>query len=272
MTRISLELNKSIEQNASVYYEKAKKAKKKIQGAKEALAETLKKLKKVEKQKLKEDKIKENEEKTTKVKKEWYDKFRWFISSEGFLVIGGRDATTNEIIVKKHAEKGDLVFHTDMIGSPFFVIKADKSLAAAPLAAGGGGGVGKSTIKEAADATVTFSRAWKLGMPSSSVFYCSPEQLTKEAPSGEFVPRGGFITKGKLNYIENKINCAIGIKEGKIMAGPLEAIKKNCEKYIEIEQGREKASSVAKYIQKKIGGSIDDIIRALPSGGCKVKK
>jgi len=257
---ITLDIHKSIEQNASIYYEKAKKAKKKIQGAKEAIETTKKKLKKLEKEVLKEDKKTEEQEKTKQTKKEWYEKFRWFISSEGFLVIGGRDATTNEIIVKKHAEKGDLVFHTDMIGSPFFVIKSNHKE------------IGKKTIKETADATVTFSRAWKLNMPSSSVFNCSPSQLTKEAPAGEYIPRGGFATTGKLTYVENKINCAVGIKENKIMAAPLEAVKANCEKYVEIEQGREKASSIAKYIQKKIGGNLDDLVRVLPSGGCKIKK
>ena len=260
MSRITIDINKSVEQNASVYFEKAKKVKRKIEGAKEALEITEKKLKKLEKQKLKEDKIKEEQPEIIKTKKEWFDKFRWFYSSEGFLVVGGRDAATNEIVVKKHTEKGDLVFHTDMIGSPFFVIQAKNKE------------IGEKTIKETADATVTFSRAWKLDMQNSSVFSCNPDQLTKEAPSGEYVPRGGFITKGKLNYLENKVSCAFGVYNGKVMAGPLDSIKKNCKTYVEIEQGREKGSSIAKYIQKKIGGNIDDIIRALPSGGYKIKK
>ena len=257
MAIITIDINKSLEQNASLYYDKAKKIKKKIQGAKEAVLQTQAKLNKLEKEKVKEEK---QEKTTTTAKKEWYDKFRWFISSEGFLVIGGRDATTNEIVVKKHTDKDDLVFHTDMIGSPFFVIKSENKK------------IGEKTIKEAADATVTFSRAWKLNLPNSSVFYCRPEQLTKEAPSGEYVPRGGFITRGKLTYVENKISCAVGIYKDKIMAAPLESAKKNCKKYVEIEQGTEKASSIAKYMQKNIGGNLDEIIRALPSGGFKIKK
>ena len=256
---ITIDINKSIEQNAAIYYDKAKKIKKKIEGAQEALEITKKKLKKIEKIKAKIDK-EEVKIETVKVKKEWFDKFRWFISSEGFLMIGGRDAATNEILVKKHTNKNDLVFHTDMIGSPFFVIKAENKT------------ITPKAIKEAADATVTFSRAWKLGLDNSSVFHCKPDQLTKEAPSGEYIPRGGFATKGKLTYIENKINCAIGIYKHKVMAGPLEAIKKNCKEYVQIEQGRDKASNVAKFLQKKIGGSTDDLIRVLPSGGCKVKK
>ena len=51
-------------------------------------------------------------------KREWYEKFHWFFSSEGFLCVGGKDATSNEVIIKKHLEKNDLVLHTDMAGSP----------------------------------------------------------------------------------------------------------------------------------------------------------
>lgn len=258
---ITIDINKSIEQNASIYYDKAKKIKKKIEGAEEALEITKKKLKKLEKEKAKADQenIKIETIEKIETKKEWFDKFRWFISSEGFLIVGGRDAATNEILVKKHTDKNDLIFHTDMIGSPFFVIKADNKT------------ITPEAIKEAADATVTFSRAWKLGLDNSSVFSCTPDQLTKEAPSGEYIPRGGFATKGKLTYIENKINCAVGIYKNKVMAGPLEAIKKNCKEYVQIEQGRDKASNIAKFLQKKIGGSTDDLIRVLPSGGCKIK-
>jgi len=121
MAFIYLDLNKTVEQNAAVYYEKAKKAKKKTEGAKEALALSLKKLEKLKKDHSKE--LAKIEKETIKREKEWFEKFRWFITSTGFLVIGGRDATTNEIIIKKHTETGDLVFHTDLAGSPFFVIK-----------------------------------------------------------------------------------------------------------------------------------------------------
>ena len=77
---------------------------------------------------------------------------------------------------------------------------------------------------------------------------------------------------GKTNYIENKINLAVGIKDDKIMGGPLEAIKKNCEEFVEIKQGRKKTSDIAKFIKKRIGGDLDEIIRNLPAGGCEIKK
>ena len=261
MARLVLDLAKSIDENAAVYFEKAKKIRKKIEGAEKALNESLKKLRELEEKKEKIIHEKSKQEKLRERRHEWYEKFRWFISSEGFLVIGGRDATSNEIVVKKHTEPDDLVFHTDMAGSPFFVVKS------------GGKAIGGKTKEEAADATCTFSRAWKLGLQTSSVFYVNPGQVSKKTKAGEYMGKGAFMVYGKTTYINNKINLAVGInKNQQIMAGPIDAIKTNCEKYVVLIQGDEKASAVAKYIQHKIGGAIDEIIRALPAGMFRIKK
>jgi len=261
MTTLLLDLKKSVAQNASEYFEKAKKQKKKLVGAEDALKRSIKKLKILEKKKEKFETEEKQKEELRERKKEWYEKFRWFFSSEGFLVIGGRDATSNEIVIKKHTDKNDLVLHTDMVGSPFFVIKTKNKK------------VSESTIKEAADATCTFSRAFKLNLTTTPTFVAKPEQLTKEAKPGEYIPKGGFITKGKLDYIDNKINLAIGItKEKAIMSGPELAIKKNCEKYVVLKQGKLKSSDAAKKIRNQIGGSLDEIIRALPAGTFDFKK
>ena len=260
MARIVLDLNKSIEENASNYYEKAKKLKKKILGAEEALKKSQKKLRQLEQKKEKLDVKEEKKTKAKQRKKEWYEKFRWFKTSDNFLVIGGRDATSNEIVIKKHTDKDDLVFHTDMAGSPFFVIKSDKKK------------ISKSAIKEVADATCTFSRAWKLGLQTSDVFYVTPEQVSRKAKSGEYLTKGAFMIYGKTNYIENQVNLAIGItKENAIMTGPLEAIKKHCEKHLTLTQGDEKVSSIAKKISHKLEiHDLDGIIRALPAGEFKI--
>src|SRR3989338_7331248 len=141
MTTIEISLGKGVEENASEYFEKAKKMRKKIEGAKNALARYKEKLETLEKKKAKE-KEQFDSIVTGAAKKEWYEKFRWFFSSEGYLVIGGRDATTNEILIKKHTVDNDVVFHTDMAGSPFFIIKTE------------GKQPGEQTIREVANATV----------------------------------------------------------------------------------------------------------------------
>ncbi|CAN4115284.1 unnamed protein product [Withania somnifera] len=38
----------------------------------------------------------------------WFEKFNWFISSENYLVISGRDAQQNEMIFKRYMSKGDV--------------------------------------------------------------------------------------------------------------------------------------------------------------------
>ena len=81
------------------------------------------------------------------------------------------------------------------------------------------------------------------------------------------------MIRGKTNYIDNKINLAVGkLNNGKLMAAPLEAVKKHCKDYILLQQGDRKTSEIAKKIKAKLGGNLDDIIRILPAGGIDIKK
>lgn len=257
---IEIDLNKSVDENAGTYFNLAKKAKRKLAGAEEALKESKRKLEKLKKE---EDKFWQEEkkkEKKTERKKEWYEKFHWFISSEGFLCIGGKDATSNEIVIKKHADKEDLVLHTDMVGSPFFVIKNGQE-------------AGGDTIREAAQAVAVYSKAWKLGHTTADIFYVNPEQVSKEAKAGEHLAKGSFMIYGKTNYLYPKLDYAIGLVEDEIIGGPRSAVEKKTNKFVIVIPGREKKSSLAKKIKAKLkGGDLDEIIKFLPAGGGEIKK
>jgi len=271
---IEIDLSKSVERNAGVYYDKVKKAKHKIEGAMLAVNRAKKGLAEYEKQKEEEiAKIeameKEELEKSNK-KKEWFENFRWFISSDGFLVIGGRDATTNEIVIKKHTDKEDLCFHTDMAGSPFFVLKLKENFLGKKVKHNEG------TLKQVADSTCSYSRAWKLKLAAQDVFYVKPEQVSKEPNPGEYLAKGAFVIRGKTLYMDNNVNCAIGVVSslglsGKVMGGPVEAVSKHCKEYVELKQGDKKTSDVAKLISKKLGVDVDDVIRQMPSGGVDIR-
>lgn len=258
--QIEIDLQKSVEENAGDYFDKAKKAKKKLKGAEEALLDSRKKLEKLKKE---EEKFFEQEElkKSKKDKKrEWYEKFHWFISSEGFLCIGGKDATSNDMIVKKHLEKDDLVFHTDMAGSPFFIVK-------------NGAEAGEPTLQEAAIATACYSKAWKLGLSAAEVFYVLPEQVTKEAKAGEYMSKGSFMIYGKRTYLHPQLEYALGLVEGEIIGGPAAAVQKKTGNYLVVVPGEEKKSSLAKKIRARLkGGDVDDIVKFLPAGGAGIKK
>ena len=257
---IEFNLTKSVEENAARYFEESKKAKKKLEGAKKALQETRKKLELMHKQEAQfYEELAQRLVKKEK-KREWYEKFHWFISSEGFLCIGGKDATSNEIVIKKHTDKEDLVFHTDMAGSPFFVIKNGQEAS-------------EQTIKEAAQAVAAYSRAWKLGHASADVFYVKPEQVTKEAKPGEYVPKGSFMIYGKTQYLHPKLEYAIGLVGEEIIGGPASAVEKQTTNLVLVIPGKENKGVLAKRIKHTLkGGDLDDIARFLPAGGAEIKR
>jgi predicted ribosome quality control (RQC) complex YloA/Tae2 family protein len=261
MVEIEIDCRMNAMQNANKYFELAKKAKKKIDGAKAAVKRAQNELSElIEK---KEENLKEIEEQREKaknfkkdIKKEWFERFRWFYTSKNHLVIGGRDATSNEIVVKKHTENNDLVFHTDMAGSPFFILKLNSDKPT------------DDEIHEVGIATASFSRAFKMGLASNKVLYVNPEQVTKEANSGEFLAKGSFVIRGKTNYVSNiYMEVALGIVNGKLIAAPFDSLYGKTENILVVVQGDKRPSDVAKIISAKLNYlDLDDIISKLPAG------
>ena len=193
------DLMKSIGENANQIYKKGKKAEKKIIGTLEAIKKSQDTIEKLEIEK--ESIEMEVDFLLKKPRKKWYEKFRWFKTSDNFLIIGGRDSTSNEIIFKKHLEPTDLVFHTNFPGSPLVVIKNPENQEITPIA-----------LEETAIFVASFSRAWKENWGVVDVFYVKPDQISKSPPSGEFLSKGSFIISGKKNFIKNvKTELAIGL-------------------------------------------------------------
>ncbi|MFH1126225.1 MAG: NFACT RNA binding domain-containing protein [Candidatus Altiarchaeota archaeon] len=267
---VELDLRKNASLNAQERYEKAKKAVEKIKGAQEALKETEKKLE--ERSRIVETKGEKGIRKRDLKEKKWYEKFRWFESSEGFLVVGGRDAVTNEILIKKHVEKNDLVFHADVHGAPFFVVKNP-----------GNKEIPEDTLRETAEAAASYSSSWKRGLGSCDVYQVSPEQVSKKAESGEYLPRGGFMIRGSKNWFKGmELKIAVGLTIGEdatVIGGPESAVATKTRYFIEIGVGDLKPKELALEIKKRIlqktnkedglkvkKVSIDEIQKFIPSG------
>ncbi|KAJ9087876.1 hypothetical protein DSO57_1028792 [Entomophthora muscae] len=119
----------------------------------------------------------------------WFEKFMWFVSSEGFLVIAGRDLQQNELIVKKYMVKGDLYVHADMHGAATVVIKNPR-----------GGAVPPSTLNQAGTLSICQSRAWDAKILTSA-WWVFHNQVSKTAPTGEFLTAGSFIIRGRKNFL-----------------------------------------------------------------------
>lgn len=120
----------------------------------------------------------------------WFEKFNWFISSENYLVISGRDAQQNEMIVKRYMSKGDLYVHADMHGASSTVIKNHKPEQSVP----------PLTLNQAGCYTVCLSKAWDSKIVTSA-WWVYPHQVSKSAPTGEYLTVGSFMIRGKKNFL-----------------------------------------------------------------------
>ncbi|QQG49208.1 MAG: NFACT family protein [archaeon] len=199
---------------------------------------------------------------------EWFEKFRWFRTSGGKLALGGRDAGSNSLLVKRHMAEGDTVFHADLFGSPFFVLKEGKNQ-------------NDAEVREVAQATAAFSSAWKTGLGAADAYWVGPDQVSTAAPSGEFLSRGSFAIKGKKNYVtRNILEVAVGLDErGRVVAGPESALAPGLKGYVILRPHKEKGSDTAKKVLKElqalageepVEATLDEVARALPTGGGKV--
>ena len=185
-TKIKVNLNSSIPTISSVLFNESKKQKAAISSIEKLIEKTKKELEKI---------IAKGENAKQKVsfsevrKKNWFERYRWFYTADGILAIGGRDSSSNSAIIRKHLEKNDKVFHAEISGSPFFLLKDD-------------GTATPASLTQVAHATVCFSKIWKESMYGSNAYWVNPEQIKKGAPSGQFMAKGSFIIEGKRNFVK----------------------------------------------------------------------
>ena len=267
--KIKISTNAPLQSIASVLFNEAKKQSGAIKSIQEIKEKTSKKLEKLlNKTESEKDVVLVSEIR----KKSWYERYRWFFTSDGLLAVGGRDAASNSAVIRKHLVKNDKVFHGDIFGSPFFILKDAEN---AP----------DRSMNEVAHATICFSRAWREGMYGVSAYWVNPEQVKKSAPSGEFLPKGSFTIEGQRNFIKSDtLKLAVGIMpqddDYVLTCGPPEPIKKNSICYAIIEpHGLELVEAAKKIriefsklheeITRKI--NIDEFVRALPAGKSQIK-
>jgi len=188
---VEIELNPRLSAGANIsrIYNEVKNLRRSAKEIKHAMREARRELERLKKKVMEMEE--EVEERVVSREKAWYEKFRWFITSNGFLVIAGRDSKQNETIVRKYMRRHDIVLHADIYGSPITVIRTESKK------------FSDKDIREAAEFTAVFSRAWREGLASVDVFWVRAEQVTKSPPSGEYLKRGAFMIYGKRNYLRN---------------------------------------------------------------------
>ena len=262
--KIKIDLKASLPSIASTLFNESKKQSSAISSIEKLKAKTEKEIEKLKNQS---EQVKDSITISEVRKKNWYERYRWFFTSDGFLAIGGRDSSSNSAVIRKHLEKNDRVFHAEIFGSPFFILK--NSSDSPP-----------SSINEVANATVCFSRAWREAMYGTNAYWVNPEQVKKSAPSGQYLPKGSFTIDGQRNFVRiSSLKLTVGLfKQNEnylVTCGPQAAIKKTCECYAIIEPTGFVSTDVAKKIKTefwKMKGdvvkylSLDEFVRILPAG------
>ncbi|XP_075487218.1 uncharacterized protein LOC142526605 isoform X1 [Primulina tabacum] len=186
--KVEVDLSLSAHANSRRYYEQKKRQENKQEKTITAHEKAFKAAEKKTRQQLSQEKAIATISHMRKV--HWFEKFNWFISSENYLVISGRDAQQNEMIVKRYMSKGDLYVHADLHGASSTVIKNHKPESPVP----------PLTLNQAGCFTVCHSQAWDSKIVTSA-WWVYPHQVSKTAPTGEFLTVGSFMIRGKKNFL-----------------------------------------------------------------------
>jgi predicted ribosome quality control (RQC) complex YloA/Tae2 family protein len=231
--RVKLYVHESVEANVGRYYDEMKKFRRKKEGAVAAMDRPLKVTGQGQKRR------------QPVTKPRWYHRFRWFYTSDGTLVIGGRDADQNEELVKKYMEGGDTFVHADVHGASVVIVKG-----------------ATARIDEAAQFAASYSGAWRSGHFSADVYHVSPDQVSKTPPSGEYVSRGSFIIRGERTYHRNvPLGTAIGVQfspETAVIGGPPSAVAARAKVWVSLKPGEFEPNDTAKRVVRALKQNLSD--------------
>jgi predicted ribosome quality control (RQC) complex YloA/Tae2 family protein len=296
--RAELDPSEGVEHNADRLYTEAKRIEEKRAGAKEALDETREQLAAVKERRASWEADDEDdgddaddEERDIdwlarssvplRTAEHWYERFRWFHTSDGFLVVGGRDADQNETLVKKYLEPNDRFFHTQAHGGPVTVLKAT-----GPSEPSREVEFPDSSLRETAQFAVSYASDWKEGRFAGDAYEVDPSQVSKTPESGEYLEKGGFVIRGDRTY-HRDVACevAVGIQvegETRVVGGPPPAIEPCVATSIRLQPGRYAQNDAAKLVYREFRdrfrdqtfvrkvASPDKIQEFLPAGGSEI--
>ncbi|MDK2383585.1 MAG: NFACT family protein, partial [Candidatus Korarchaeota archaeon] len=232
-----LDIRLSADKNVVALYRRAGELESKARRAEEVLGSMEEKLEELRRRRV----LGKLREKIRARPKEWYEKYHWTISTEGYLIIGGRNIDQNESLVRRYLGPRDIFMHADIRGAPVIVVKT------------GGREPGEKTLMEAAALAASYSRAWREGLASIDVYWAWGEQVSKSPPPGEYLSKGSFMVYGKRNYIRGvPLRLALGVEDHagypRIVVGREETVAQRARIYAVLAPGSLKPGEAAEKI------------------------
>eukprot|EP00924_Labyrinthula_sp_SR-Ha-C_P008776 snap_masked-scaffold_2-processed-gene-2.10-mRNA-1 protein AED:0.09 eAED:0.10 QI:0/-1/0/1/-1/1/1/0/867 len=211
---VVLDVSKSAQANADQYFQKSKRS---VRNAKIAAKVSGKLISEAENKMSKDIETQTNQRniKMSKLSKKrtafWFEKFHWCLTSSGNLVIGGKSSQQNEVLVKRYLRKNDLFIHADLHGAPTVILRAkssdinltgDYTNNVLPF--------NLRDVNEACTFAVCRSKSWE-SKKLNKVYYVFANQVSKTAPSGEYLSVGSFMIRGRKNFVSvNRLEMSFG--------------------------------------------------------------
>ena len=187
-----------------------------------------------------------------------HEQHKWFYTSEGTLVVGGKSDDDNEYVLKAFARPNYTIMHTSQPGSPFMIIQKDNP--------------SKKDLNETAIFTGCFSQQWKKSSGSQKIDIDVFEGNQMYKNKG--MKTGTFGVKGKKEQMKIKPELVLVMQNGKYRAVPKNGQEQVLAKIKPGKLSKEEASEkIAKMIRDKfhLPVSKDEIMGAIPSGKIDVK-
>ncbi|KAL4917153.1 telomere recombination-domain-containing protein [Aspergillus aurantiobrunneus] len=189
---IDVDLSLSPWANATQYYDQKKVAAEKAEKTTQSSAKALKSHEKKVKDDLKRNLKQEKQVLRPARKPFWFEKFLFFISSEGYLVLGGRDGMQSEILYRRYLRKGDIFVHADLEGATPLIVKDKPGASSSSMS--------PTTLSQAGNLSVATSTAWD-SKAVMSAWWVDAGQVSKTAQAGDLLPVGEFLVKGEKNFL-----------------------------------------------------------------------
>jgi predicted ribosome quality control (RQC) complex YloA/Tae2 family protein len=273
---VTVDLRKSVQENAQAHYEAAKRARARREGAAKALAEAEARLAAIDAKGL-EGFGAAPRRAVGPQRHFWFEHYRWTVLPGGFLAVGGRNAGQNDSVVKKYLRDGDRYLHAAIHGAPSVVVRP---------ADGGSATPDEDTLRLAGQFAVCASRAWRQ-FGQADAYWVTPQQVSKTPRSGEFVPRGAWIIHGRRNALEHlPMEWAVGLvnfapggapvaladatedaaRLQKLAGGPPDALAVYCDRVVRLVPGDVGPNRAAQRLAELFGVEIEAAQAALPGG------
>lgn len=273
---VTVDVRRTVQENAEACYAAAKKARSRREGAEKARRDAEARRKAIEDAGL-------AAFGAAPVRAErqsrhfWFESYRWALLPSGLLAVGGRSAAQNDQVVKKYLREGDRYVHADVHGAPSVVVR--------PAEGAPPGEVPAADLRAAGQFALCASRAWRQG-GAGSAYWVTPAQVSKTPRSGEFVPRGAWIIHGK-RHVEDHLplewavgpvefemdgrpvpagGTASGRTQRKLAGGPPAGLAPFAQELVRLEPGETDPNDAAQALAERFGVQVEEAQAALPPG------